>query len=84
MNRLLLTVVLFLTLILPQAWGAGTQYPNPYRPTVWNNLTDGLHTLGPSPQQAKYTKFRLHKARARARIRSINQAKDQAWLNSKH
>ena len=36
--------------------GATTQYPNPNRQTMWNNLTDCMHTLGQTPQQAKLTK----------------------------
>jgi hypothetical protein len=73
---------LLLILIVPQAWGSTSQYPNPYRQTTWNNLTDKVHTLGQSPRQATLTKMKLHNARTRARINSINQAKRQAWLKS--
>ena len=83
MNRLLFMVALLFIFMMPQAWGATSQYPNPYRQTMWNNLTDSIHTLGQTPKQAAFTKQKLHNARAIARNKSINQAKRQAWLNSK-
>jgi len=82
MKRLFFIMGLLLIFIVPQAWGATSQYPNPYRQTIWNNLTDSINTLGQSSKQAALTKMRLHNARARARIRSINQARRQAWLKS--
>jgi len=78
MNRKLLIAGLMLVLVIPQAWGASTQYPNPYRQTMWNNLTDKIHTLGQTPQQARVTIIKLHNARTQERIKSINQAKQDA------
>jgi len=82
MNRLLLTLGLLFLLIIPQAWGQTSSYPNPNRQTMWNNMTDGIHTLGQTPQQAKLTKMRLHRQRTLARSKSINQAKRRAWQNT--
>jgi hypothetical protein len=90
MNRLFFTVVLLLMLIMPQAWGAtNSPYPNPNRQTAWNNITDGVHTFGQNPQQAKATLTKLHYARRKNRLKSIKlanaakiKAKRQAWLNS--
>ena len=83
MKRRFLMMGLLFILIVPQASGAATSsYPNPYRQTMWNNLTDGVHTLGQSPKQAALTKTKLHNARTRARVHSINQARRQAWLKS--
>jgi N-methylhydantoinase A/oxoprolinase/acetone carboxylase beta subunit len=81
MRRLFFIMGLLLILIVPQAWGS-TQYPNPYRQTTWNSLTDKMHTLGQSPRKTTLTKMKLHNARTRARIKSINQAKRQSWLKS--
>lgn len=78
MNRLFFMMGLLLIFIMPQAWGSTSPYPNPYRQTMWNNVTDGVHTLGQSPRQAALTKSRLHNARTRARINSINGARRQA------
>jgi len=75
MNRLFLIIALILILITPQAWGATSPYPNPYRQTMWNNLTDSIHTIGQSPQQAKLTKKRLHNQRTGARIKNMYQAR---------
>jgi hypothetical protein len=80
MNRRFFMMGLLFILIVPQAWGSTSQYPNPYRQTTWNNLTDSMHTLGQSPRQATLTKMKLHNARARTRVRSINQARRQALL----
>jgi hypothetical protein len=90
MNRLSIMVGLLLILIMPQAWGATkSPYPNPNRQTAWNNITDGVHTFGQNSQQTKMTLRKLHNARTRARLKSINQAKAakfkarrQAWINS--
>jgi hypothetical protein len=84
MNRLLFMICLLFIFIVPQAWGQTTKYPNPYRQTMWNNITDGVHTWGQSPRQATLTKMRLHMARAKARIRSINQAKQKAWMQGQN
>lgn len=78
MNRLVFIMGLFLVLVMPQAWG----YPNPNRQTMWNNFTDGVHTLGQNPRQAALTKRRLHHVRTLQRVHDINHAKQQAWLNS--
>jgi hypothetical protein len=80
MNRLVIMMCLFLIFIMPQAWGGYTpKYPDPYRQTLWNNMTDAWHTVGQSPAQAKFTKMRLRNARAKTRVNSINQANRQAW-----
>lgn len=84
MNRLLLMVGLLLILIVPQARGSTSQYPNPYRQTMWNNLTDSIHTFGKSPRQATITKSMLHYARAKGRINSINRTRAKAWLKKRH
>ena len=90
MNRPFCILVLLLIFIIPCAWGGTTSpYPNPYRQTMWNSLTDGIHTFGQDPQQSQATLRKLHTARTRARLKSISQAnaakfkaKRQAWLNS--
>lgn len=90
MNRLFFVLCLLLILIMPQALGATTSpYPNPNRQTMWNNLTDAVHTFGQDSQQTQATLKKLHSARTRTRLKSINQAnaakhkaKRQAWLNS--
>lgn len=84
MNRLFLIMGLLLIFIMPPAWGAVSRYPDPHRQTMWNDFTDGLHTWGQTPSQAALTKNRLHNARTRARIMSINQAKSQAWIQSRN
>jgi hypothetical protein len=84
MNRVLFIMGLLFILVMPQAsWATTSKYPNPNRQTMWNNVTDGIHTLGQSPQQAAFTKRRLHNARNKARLNSINRAKRQAWLHRK-
>jgi hypothetical protein len=90
MNRLFLILGLSFIFIMPQAWGATTSpYPNPYRQTIWNNVTDAVHTFGQNSQQTQATLRKLHRARTRARLKSIGQAnaakfkaRRQAWLNS--
>ena len=82
MNRRFFMMGLLFILVVPQAWGSTSQYSNPYRQTTWNNLTDKIHTLGQTPGQAALTKRKLHNARARTRIRSINQAKRHARRHS--
>ena len=82
MKRLFLIMLCLLMLITPSAWAASGRYPDPNRQTIWNNITDGIHTLGQSPAQAKKTKMYLHNTRRLNRQKSINQAKRQAWLNS--
>jgi len=89
MNRFFLIMGLLFILIIPQAWGSTSAYPNPYRQTMWNDFTDTIHTLGQKPLQKRVTLMRLHNARTRARLTSINQANQtkvaaqrQAWLNS--
>jgi hypothetical protein len=84
MKRLLMAMALLLVFIVPQAWGQTSQYPNPNRQTMWNNLTDGIHTWGQTPRQAAWTKMRLHAARSRARFKSINQAKRRAWMQGQN
>ena len=90
MKRTLFMLGTLLLLIMPQAFAATTSpYPNPYRQTTWNNLTDSMHTLGQSPTQAQQTIRKLHYARNKTRLKNISQAqraaykaKRQAWLNS--
>ena len=86
MSRIFLTMTVLIILVVPQAWGQTTpQYPNPYRQTTWNNITDTVHTLGQNPQQKRATLNQLHNARTRARIQSImndRKARMQAWRNS--
>ena len=89
MNRLFFMMGLLFIFIIPQAWGSTSPYPNPYRQTMWNNLTDAVHTFGQNTQQTRTTLWKLHNARTRARLNSINQANQaklkaqrQAWLNS--
>jgi len=86
MNRLIFTLILLFILIAPQAWGQTTsQYPNPYRQTMWNNITDSVHTLGQNPQQTKTTIRKLHNARTKVRVQGIiqaNKAKRKAWVAS--
>ena len=77
-------LVCLLILITSPALASSGHYPDPNRQTIWNNITDGVHTLGQNPTQAKRTKQRLHNARRMARQKSINQAKRQAWLNSRN
>ena len=89
MNRFFLIMGLLFILIIPQAWGSTSAYPNPYRQTMWNDFTDTIHTLGQKPLQKRVTLMRLHNVRTRVRLTSINQANQakltsqrQAWLNS--
>jgi len=92
MNRLFLMMLLIVLFIAPQAWGATTtQYPNPYRQTMWNNITDGVHTMGQNSVQTQATINKLHAARLKARLQSINQdsiakrkAKMKAWQASQN
>ena len=84
MRRLFFILVCLLMLTMTPALASSGNYPDPNRQTIWNNITDGLHTLGQSPAQAQRTKQHLHNARRMARQRSINQAKRQAWLNSRN
>ena len=86
MNRLLWMTGLLFILIVPQAWGQTTQYPNPYRQTIWNNFTDAVHTFGQNSQRTHATLEKLHDARTNARLKSIRQAnfarfkaRRQAW-----
>ena len=89
MNRLFLIMGLLLIFIMPPAWGAVSRYPDPHRQTMWNDLTDSVHTLGQTPYQTKKTKAKLHAARDQARLDSIQQdwqakhkAKMKAWQES--
>jgi len=79
MKRLFLTVACLLMLTTLSASPALANYPDPNRQTMWNNITDSMHTLGQNPAQARKTKQRLHNARRRARINSINQATFKNW-----
>jgi hypothetical protein len=81
MKRLFFISALLLILIVPSAWAISSQYPDPNRQTIWNNITDSVHTLGKSPAQANQIKRRLHNVRKQARIHSINVARSKAWMN---
>jgi len=83
MNRLIILLGLSLILVVPQALAATTQFPDPSRRTMWNNFTDTVNTLGQTPFQAQTTKRKLFNARYNARVRSINQARQQAWLHAR-
>lgn len=85
MNRVFFTLILLFILAIPQAWGQTSQYPNPYRQTMWNNVTDGIHTFGQNARQTKSTLQKLHYARTKSRIQSImkdRKAKMHIWQNS--
>ena len=84
MNRLFFIAALLFIFIVPQAWGQTTQYPNPNRQTMWNDITDGIHTMGKTPQQAAIIKRRLHLKRSQTRIKSINQARQKAWMKGQN
>lgn len=84
MKRLLFMLLCLLMLTTSTAFASSGNYSDPNRQTIWNNLTDGVHTLGQSPIQAKRTKQHLHNARRITRQKSINQAKRQAWLNGRN
>ena len=87
----MIVLSLLLIFMVPQAWGSTSPYPNPDRQTMWNNLTDSIHTMGQTPQQTKRTLLQLHNKRARTRLDSINRdataknkARVQAWINSQN
>jgi hypothetical protein len=91
MNRLIFTIGILFMVGMPSISGAATTspYPNPYRQTMWNDITDTIHTAGQTPQQAQTTLKKLHNTRNRTRIKSINAAnrakyiaKRKAWVNS--
>jgi hypothetical protein len=89
MKKMLLIISLFTVCVSSEALAATSQYPNPYRQTMWNSMTDSIHTMGQNPQQANLTKMRLHALRTQARLNSIQQAqiaqrkaKMKAWQNS--
>jgi hypothetical protein len=92
MKRLIFMLGLLLIFIVPQAYGATTSpYPNPYRQTIWNNVTDAVHTFGKNAPKTKATLKKLHTARARARLQSIGKARQakmnaqmQSWINSRN
>ncbi len=90
MNRLFLMGSLLVVLMMPQALAEAksSAYPNPYRQTAWNKLTDSINTLGEDPQQKKLALQKLHNSRTRTRLRDIsqanqakNKAKRRAWMS---
>ena len=83
MSRLILAVIFLTAMMTPLAWAKFVKYPNPYRQTMWNSFTDSIHTIGQSGHQATATKMKLHNMRTNARLRSINQARRNAWLNGR-
>ena len=82
MNKLFIMMCLLFIFIVPQAWGSMTQYPNPYRQTIWNNITDDVHTFGQTRPQANRTLRKLHQARTRTRLHSISLAWQKALLSN--
>ena len=92
MIRLIITVFLSILFVAPEAsWAKTSQYPDPNRQTIWNNLTDTMHTVGQDPQQAKRTKLKLHSIRNTTRSRDVQlaaQAKRKArmkvWQDSQN
>ena len=82
MKRLFILAVLFLMMMVPQSWASTPQYPNPYRQTMWNSMTDSMHTLGQNQHQTAASLRRLHQARTNARMRSINESRNQALLRN--
>ena len=77
-------MTLLVMLMLPQICGAAvaqSPYPNPYRQTMWNSLTDKMHTLGQSSRQSQLTIRQLHQARTDTRLKDINRAKAKGWLH---
>jgi hypothetical protein len=81
MKRIIFITTLFIILLIPQVWASTTQYPNPYRQTMWNDFTDKLNTIGQTTTQARMTKIRLHQIRTETRINDINRARRAAWLS---
>jgi hypothetical protein len=43
-----------------------------------------VHTWGKTPAQAALIKRKLHIQRTQTRIRNINKARQQAWLNGQN
>jgi hypothetical protein len=82
MNRLVVMLGLIVFLAMPQAWAQSSKYPDPYRQTMWNDITDSIHTMGQTPQQAAWTKRKLHQKRNMTRLNDINRAKRQAWMDA--
>ena len=79
MNRLIFMMGLLFIFMVPQAWGANNN-PGIYRETLWNKLTDGIHTIGQNPREAAWTKTKLRNERAATRLGNIKRAKRKAWL----
>jgi len=84
MKRWFMAVTLLLIFVVPQAWGQTAQNAVINRQTMWNNLTDSIHTIGQTPRQAAWTKMRLHAQRARTRFKSITLAKQKAWMQDQN
>ena len=79
MKRQIFIVFLLFVFIVPQAMAATYPYSDPNRQTLWNNITDGVHTLGKNPTQAQIIKNNLRNQRRQARINSINQTRSRNW-----
>jgi len=50
MKRWFMAVTLLLIFVVPQAWGQTAQNAVINRQTMWNNLTDSIHTIGQTPR----------------------------------
>ena len=79
-----LLAIIFLCVVVQPVWAAT---PNPNRQTMWNNLTDTVHTMGQTPQRAKLTKMKLHAQRRQTRLKNMAQANNRQrhkhWMNEK-
>jgi hypothetical protein len=75
MKRLFFVTVCLLMFITMPAMASSSKYADANRQTIWNNLTDGVNTLGQSSAQAAKTKKHLHAVRRQNRLKSANTAK---------
>jgi hypothetical protein len=82
MRRLFFVLVCLLVFTTSSALASSGNYPDVNRQTIWNNMTDGVHTFGQTPAQARKTRLHLHNVRRKVRQNSINHAIHQAKLDS--
>ena len=79
MNRLFAIIITLVVFIASPACAAMHQKTaDPNRQTMWNNLTDSWHTLGQSPQQARFTKMKLRAQRTRTRLINLNRSRNRS------
>ena len=76
LRTFVLILLLWLACDLPCSWAGQGQYANSTRQTLWNDLTDKIHTFGQKPAQARLTKTHLHYLRLQARLKSIANAQN--------